>query len=63
MSDGMTWQEGMACGMCLSENPAVDFFPDPFNPETWFCRDCWERCERQQAMIDQDLEQNPEIEN
>jgi hypothetical protein len=63
MADGQPWQDGISCGMCLSEDPATLFYPDPFIPETWFCRECWERCQRQQAMIDEELEQNPEIEN
>jgi hypothetical protein len=49
--------------MCLTESPALTYVPDPYNEETWFCHECWERCERQQDMIDQGLEQNPEIEN
>ncbi len=49
--------------MCLTEDPALHYVPDSYIPETWFCQACWERCERQQAMIDEDLEQNPEIEN
>jgi len=63
MAESLAWREGISCGMCLTEDPVLDYFPDPWNEETWFCRECWERCERQQAMIDQDLEQNPEIEN
>ena len=60
---GQSWSEGIYCGMCLTEDPALHYVPDSYIPETWFCQACWERCERQQAMIDEDLEQNPEIEN
>jgi|GEM_PF-1985683 len=63
MDAGENWAEGISCGMCLTEDSALLYFPDPFNEEIWFCQACWERCERQQAMIDADLEQNPEIEN
>jgi len=63
MTNGIEWSEGISCGMCLTEDPALRFYPDPYNPETWFCQSCWERCARQQAMVDEGLEQNPDIEN
>lgn len=61
--DAIKWQDGISCAMCLGEDPALSYFADRHIPETWFCEPCWERCELQQRMIDEGLEQNPEIEN
>jgi hypothetical protein len=61
--DARPWQEGRYCSMCLTEDPQLQYFADRFIPDTWFCAECWERCELQQRMVDEGLEQNPEVEN
>ncbi len=61
--DALEFEEGMYCAMCLVEDPAMSYFEDEFVPETHFCEDCWERCKIQERMIEEGLEQDPEVEN
>ena len=61
--DAVEFEEDMYCAMCLTEDPKLKYFPDTFVPETFFCEECWEKCQIQERMIDEGLEQDPEVEN
>lgn len=57
------WQPGRHCAMCLADDAGSRYVLDRWIPDVWYCESCWERSELQQRMVDQGLEQNPEVEN
>jgi hypothetical protein len=59
----LDWNDEISCAMCLTEDPKSKYYADLTLEETWFCAYCWERSCIQQAMIDNDFEQEPEVEN
>jgi hypothetical protein len=61
--EALSFKEDMYCAMCLTEDPSIKYFADHYIPETFFCESCWEKCQIQDRMIEEGLEQNPEIEN
>jgi len=57
------WVPGRHCAMCLAAEAELRYVPDRWIPGVWYCEPCWERSELQQRMVDEGLEQNPEVEN
>jgi DNA-directed RNA polymerase subunit RPC12/RpoP len=51
--------EGQSCVRCGSKEDLLRYV---YHEELYYCRTCWDRVELQQKMIEEDLEEEPDLE-